>query len=544
MLLGLVLPTAGRSSCSASRCRRPRARCCPQVGALVEGPAAYGHLSGAGEPARCSTPPDRAARRRTRAARIDEVLEQVGLGGGGRPAGEGLLARHAAAAGLAAALLRRPSCWCSTSRPTAWTRRASREIRELLLELNAGRDDRVPVQPPAGRGRAAVHPGRRARPRPAGAAGRARRAAPPTGPAHDRAHPDAGSGPRRARRPGRPRGDGERLVVAAAATRPSSTRCWSARGCGSPGCAPSGRTLEDVVLEPTGRGEPGPASDARPRGAPVIGVELRKLFRRPRTWVTIAAARRAAGRWSRCCSQVTELAPRPGQGRRSCPRCWPTARCSRWRRWRIVLPLFLPIAVAVDRRRRDRGRGPGRHAALPAGPAGRAHPAAGGQAGRRASSSWWSPWSLVAAVGLRGRPAAVRHPGRRRRAAVRSGTPLTAAGSWSCATVLAVGYVGGVDARGRGVRAVPLHAHRLPAGRDPRRRSRCWSPRRCCSPSTPPRAIRPYLPTRYWLSFVDLFRDPVLLARHRPGHGAAGASTSGCCCAASWARFTTKDVTS
>ena len=28
-------------------------------------------------------------------------------------------------------------------------------------------------------------------------------------------------------------------------------------------------------------------------------------------------------------------------------------------------------------------------------------------------------------------------------------------------------------------------------------------------------ALQPYLPTRYWLSFVDLFREPILVARRR-----------------------------
>ena len=66
-----------------------------------------------------------------------------------------------------------------------------------------------------------------------------------------------------------------------------------------------------------------------------------------------------------------------------------------------------------------------------------------------------------------------------------------------------------LHARRRRDRAVPLH--RRPTRRWPPRSAR-WrssSPRRCCSPSTRRRAP-PYLPTRYWLAFVDLFRDPIL----------------------------------
>ena len=125
------------SSCSASRCRG-RGRVLPQVGALVEGPAAYGHLSGRAN-LTCSTPAARAGpRRRTGRARIGEVLEQVGLAGSRPPAGQGVLPRHAAAArtGRRAAAPAR-SCWCSTSRPTAWTRRASARSASCCCSCNA-----------------------------------------------------------------------------------------------------------------------------------------------------------------------------------------------------------------------------------------------------------------------------------------------------------------------------------------------------------------------------------------------------------------------
>jgi ABC-2 type transport system permease protein len=57
------------------------------------------------------------------------------------------------------------------------------------------------------------------------------------------------------------------------------------------------------------------------------------------------------------------------------------------------------------------------------------------------------------------------------------------------------------------------------------------------------RAITPYLPTRYWLSFVDLFRDPIMWRNVERGLllqlvyvvvllGAA------------WANFSTRDITS
>jgi ABC-2 type transport system permease protein len=55
--------------------------------------------------------------------------------------------------------------------------------------------------------------------------------------------------------------------------------------------------------------------------------------------------------------------------------------------------------------------------------------------------------------------------------------------------------------------------------------------------------LQPYLPTRYWLSFVDLFRDPIMwrdISRGVLLQGVYVAVFLG----ASWANFTTKDITS
>jgi ABC-2 type transport system permease protein len=55
-------------------------------------------------------------------------------------------------------------------------------------------------------------------------------------------------------------------------------------------------------------------------------------------------------------------------------------------------------------------------------------------------------------------------------------------------------------------------------------------------------ALRPYLLTRYWLSFVDLFRDPILW--HDVVHGVAlQAGYVVVFLLAAWANFVTKDVT-
>ena len=62
----------------------------------------------------------------------------------------------------------------------------------------------------------------------------------------------------------------------------------------------------------------------------------------------------------------------------------------------VVLPLFLPLAVVGGVRRRGGRRGEPRHAALPAGRAGVADPAAAGEVRRRAWRTAWSPRCTVA----------------------------------------------------------------------------------------------------------------------------------------------------
>lgn len=55
-------------------------------------------------------------------------------------------------------------------------------------------------------------------------------------------------------------------------------------------------------------------------------------------------------------------------------------------------------------------------------------------------------------------------------------------------------------------------------------------------------ALRPYLPTRYWLAFVDLFRDPILW-RDLVRGVLLQAAYVGVFLGVAWANFATKDVT-
>ena len=252
MLLGLVLPTQRRGRAArASRMPRAGRRVLPRVGALIEGPAALRAPVRPGQPGA-------ARRRRARRARgapapaADRRGARAGRPGRGRPAaGQGLLAGHAAAAG--------PGRRAAAPSRAAGARRADQRPgpaghpRDPRPAAGAAprRDDGLPLQPPAGRGRAAVHPGRGARPRPAGAAG-------PAGHA-DRAHRrDRGADARRRDRvraalDGRVTAvDGERRRWCGAATRPRSTRRWSPPGSRYRSARCERPTLEEVVLAAAG----------------------------------------------------------------------------------------------------------------------------------------------------------------------------------------------------------------------------------------------------------------------------------------------------
>ena len=100
-----------------------------------------------------------------------------------------------------------------------------------------------------------------------------------------------------------------------------------------------------------------------------------------------------------------------------------------------------------------------------------------------------------------------------------------------------------LDARRGGVRAVLLHADRLAAAAPRWARWRSSSASSLLFTLDAASPLAPYLPTRYWLAFVDLFRDPILWRDVSRGI-ALQAVYVGVLLAAAWANFTTKDVTS
>ena len=135
MLLGLVYATSGEIEVMGRPMPGRAAEVLPQIGALVEGPSAYGHLSGRANLALLDAS-GRAGSRRTRRARIAETLEQVGLAGiDNRPVKQYSLGMRQRL-GLAAALLRTPHLLVLDEPTNGLDPQGIREIRDLLIELN------------------------------------------------------------------------------------------------------------------------------------------------------------------------------------------------------------------------------------------------------------------------------------------------------------------------------------------------------------------------------------------------------------------------
>jgi ABC-2 type transport system ATP-binding protein len=135
MLLGLVLPTRGEVELLGARMPRAARRVLPRIGALIEGPAHYGHLSGRENLALLDAAGPGGSWR-TRRARIGEVLEQVGLAGVGRRPVRAYSLGMRQRLGLAGALLRRPELLVLDEPTNGLDPQGITEVRGLLLDLH------------------------------------------------------------------------------------------------------------------------------------------------------------------------------------------------------------------------------------------------------------------------------------------------------------------------------------------------------------------------------------------------------------------------
>ncbi|MFB8084465.1 ABC transporter ATP-binding protein [Streptomyces sp. NPDC055992] len=136
MLMGLIAPTSGTASVLGRPMPDATRTVLPEVGALIEGPALYGFLSGRDNLLRYDRA-DPTADPRTRAGRVGDALERVGLapaaGKKARAYSLGMKQRL----GLAAALLR-PRRLLVLDEPTnGLDPQGMREIRALVRELAA-----------------------------------------------------------------------------------------------------------------------------------------------------------------------------------------------------------------------------------------------------------------------------------------------------------------------------------------------------------------------------------------------------------------------
>jgi ABC-2 type transport system permease protein len=271
----------------------------------------------------------------------------------------------------------------------------------------------------------------------------------------------------------------------------------------------------------------------------MIRVELRKLFRRPRTWMTIGLLD-SLPTIVAILLAITGVGPRPGQGPAFLSAVLSNGSLFAVAALAIVLPLFLPVAVAVVAGDTIAGEAQGgtlRYLLIR--PVGRT---------RLLVAKLVSVFAFVCVAVLVvagtgyfvGRLLLGNQP---LSAAVTSvsGTSLTS-NQIAVRTVLAIGYVAFSML---GVAAVALF---LSTVTDSALSATMGALAILIGSSLlltidASRALQPYLPTRYWLSFIDLFRDPILWRNVLRGVALQGVYVA-VLLGAAWANFTTKDVTS
>jgi ABC-2 type transport system permease protein len=268
----------------------------------------------------------------------------------------------------------------------------------------------------------------------------------------------------------------------------------------------------------------------------MIRVELRKMFRSRRTWVTIGLID-ALPTLVAVLLSLTELAPRPGTGPAflsavlSDGSLYPLAAVA------IVLPLFLPAAVALIAGEAIAGESQaGTLRYLLIRPVGRTRLLVAKLVGVMA---FVLLTVLVVAATAYVSGTLLLGGGEAATTSV-SGTPLTTS-QLAVRTALALAYA---MLSMLGVAAVGLLFSTW--AESPLAASLSTLAVLIASSLLltldAAAALHPYLPTRYWLSFVDLFRDPILWRNVVHGVLLQVAYVT-VFLGAAWANFTTRDIT-
>ena len=283
----------------------------------------------------------------------------------------------------------------------------------------------------------------------------------------------------------------------------------------------------------------------------MIGVELVKLARRPRSWVSILLLC-ALPTLVAVFVAVTHLAPPPGQGPAllsavlSSGALFPAAALA------IVLPVFLPVAVAVvagDSIAGEAGSGTLRY--LLARPVGRTRLLVAklvalvvytlAAVALVTGTAYLTGIMLFGAQPVAATPSGLTTSNLAAGATTLSGTAMSPT-EIALRTLGAVSFIV-VSMLGVGAIALFLSTVTDSALGAALGALAALVTSEVLVTLNAASAVDPYLPTRYWLAWIDLFREPIVWRNIERGFAVQGVYVV-VFLGAAWAHFATKDITS